>query len=58
MNECVNCKHSRVVRIWDNMECRLKGHMCTYQGFMRYRGKQFLNDQVIDCRDGVKRERN
>ena len=58
MNECVNCRYSRVEKIWGNMECKLKDHMCTYQGFMTYRGKQFLNDQVVDCQDGVKRERN
>lgn len=58
MNECVNCRHSKVIKIWDKMECQLKGHMCVYQGLMRYRGKQFLDDRVVDCQDGIKRERN
>lgn len=58
MNDCINCKHSRVEKIWGNMECRLKDHMCTYQGFMKYSGKQFLDGRVIDCQDGVKCERN
>ena len=40
------------------MECQLKGHMCVYQGLTRYRGKQILDDRVVDCQDGIKRERN